>query len=59
MTPVNIISGPANAVNPPSAFRNVLTGPGSPWKNLIIPLTTSKTFVLIFKNCSPTPARSA
>ena len=53
------MSGPAIAVIPPNALRNVLTGPGSALKKLIIPSTTFKTFVLIFKNCSPTVARSA
>ena len=50
ITPASMISGPATAVIPPRAFKNVLTGAGNFWKNLIIPSTTSNTFVLILKN---------
>ena len=59
MTPANIMRGPAIAVNPPNTFNNVLTGSGSFWKNFMIASTTFNTFVLILKNCSPAPARSA
>ena len=54
-----MMSGPAIAVNPPKAFKNVFTGSGNFWKNLIIESTTFRTDVLILKNCSPADARSA
>ena len=58
-TPVSIIKGPATAVSPPKKASNDFNGAGSLSINFKIPLTIFIKWVLIVKNCSPTPASSA
>ena len=54
-----MISGPASAVRLPMNVNIFLTGSGSLVTNLTIPSIVCNTYVFIFKNVSPTPARSA
>ena len=53
-TPVNIINGPATAVNPPKNVKACFNGLGNILKKLITLSITPITIVPIFKNCSPT-----